>query len=479
MKTYKFILSFFLILTFFSCKSKNNSEGTSDNQPPVDNLTIFTKDTLTILVDNKKALTNPGMGWNLMYYTFDDVCTVPDNEKSNLVNLLNGVPCDIISNRVSWKMLEPKEGQFNWELLDVVLRPCVAAGKRVAFKWYTNFLWDNSDRQATPLWVKDAGAKGQTLDGDGDHSNDAWMANYGDPILLEKLGNFYKAAAEHYKTFPVELIELGSIGRVGEGNAYQIGIEPTYTESKKHIDLLRSAFPNTRLVINDDYGLQACLYAKSKGYGIDDHSIGVGGKAGDPNNTGRAYNKVVLDPFQDGTATIGLENETWFQVDDWYMQQMIDSKANYCRIHQSPAKMKADSVQPILTKMNLKMGYRIKFPEIRIPSKITKGFPFTINYSIKNDGVGYCLEPYFPLFTIRDEKFKLVAASMANSSFKASDLKDGVTLKNEVSITIPSNSSGKVFSLYISMSDIDKNPVLNLPYDMNDGTKRYLVRQLK
>jgi len=435
-------------------------------------------DALTVkLTDNKKALTNPGMGWNLMYYTYDRVCTVPENEKNDL---LSWVPCDIISFRVSWTAMEPTEGQYNWELLDGPMRPWIASGKRVAFKWYTNFLFDNKNRQATPIWVKDAGANGRYISGDKDTTNDAWVAYYGDPILLQKLGNFYKAAAEHYKNVPIEFIELGSIGRVGEGNAYQMGgINPSESDLQKHIDLFRSAFPKTQLIINDDYGEFACLYAKSKGFGVDDHSIGVGGKSGDPINHGRAYNKeIIVQYFHDGTAPIGLEDETWFQIDNWYLQQMIEAKANYCRIHQKPANLKDSSVQSILKEMNLKMGYRIQFPEIKFPAKITEGKAFTINYSIKNAGAGYCLGSYFPLFTVKDKNGKVIATSNTGSSFKAGDLKsstDGVTLSNEVSIKIPSNCRGNMFSVYVSMSDENKNPMLNLPYDNDDGSKRYLV----
>jgi len=70
-----------------------------------------TTESVTVhLADNGKAQTNPGMGWNLMYYTFDGVCTVPANERTDL---LDYVPCDIISFRVSWAAMEPKEGEYN------------------------------------------------------------------------------------------------------------------------------------------------------------------------------------------------------------------------------------------------------------------------------------------------------------------------------------------------------------------------------
>ena len=464
-------LIFFLFVTLFSC----NASKSKKNEIQIDSSSVTIN-----LKDNERPLTNPGMGWNQMYYTYDGVLIVPDDEKNDFEIF---VPCDIVSFRLSWAAMEPREGQYNWELIEDIVTRWTLAGKRVAFKWYTNFLLDNAKLQATPLWVKDAGSAGRYLGIDSDKSNDTWMASYDDPILLQKLGNFYKAAAEHYKSVPIEFIELGSIGRVGEGNSYQIGIEPTEAALKKHIDLFRDAFPNKQLIINDDYGKNACLYAKSKGYGVDDHSISVGGKSGDPNNTGRAYDEEIIGQyFHDGTAPIGLENDTWFQIDDWYLKQMIDARANYCRIHQKPSLMKDPGVQTILKQMNLRMGYRIQFPEIQFPENITKGNNFKIKFSIKNAGVGYCLNSYFPLITIKDDKGQVIATSKINNLFNVNSLRssaDSITLNDEVSITIPTTSAGNSFSVYISMADIDKNPTLNLPYSGNDGKKRYLIHQLK
>lgn len=460
----------------FSCKRINLIET---DPPPVNDTTALN------LTDNQSVFTNPGMGWNLMYYTFDGVCTVPAEQQSDL---LSWVPCDIISFRLSWAAMEPQEGQYNWNIIDDVAAPWIAAGKRITFKFYTNFLWDNADRQATPLWVKDAGADGRYIDGDGNPSNDAWVAYYGDPVLLQKLGNFYAAAAQHYQNSPVEFIELGSIGRVGEGTSYQMGgIEPSESDLKKHIDLLRNAFPTTQLIINDDYEMYACQYAKSVGYGVDDHSIGVGGTAGDPNNPGRPYNKWIIggegvpDPyFQDGTVPIGLENETWFQIDDWYLQQMIDAKANYCRIHQNPGNLMDPAVQDVLKNMNLKMGYRIQFPEIIIPNLVTKGEVFSIDYSIKNAGAGYLLKDCYPMIVVKDESGQEVISAI-DGTFNARSLKsaaDNIIINGTVTVNIPVSANGKSFSLFIAMANSNKQPLLNLPYNDNDGNKQYLLKQI-
>lgn len=428
------------------------------------------------LSDNSKAFTNPGMGWNLMYYTFDDVI-VPSGD--DVTDVLDWVPCDIVSFRLSWNKMEPEEGKYNWALIDNVLQKWTAAGKRVDFKFYTNFLWDQAKKQATPLWVKEAGAQGRYLDHDGKAENDTWMANYGDPILLEKLGNFYQAVADHYKNSNIEMIEIGSIGRVGEGNSYQIGVDPTLDEIKAHIDLLRKYFPTTQLIINDDYGSAACAYAKTKGYGVDDHSIGVGRPSKYP---GRAYNSEILDKFKDGKQAIGLEDDTWLLPDEWYYKQMVAASANYCRIHTTPSKLLRDSVKPVVNSMNLKMGYRIQFPEITVPSKLFKGKDFSIHYTIRNVGVGCCTVECYPRFLLKDDDGKEVA-SITDKDTKGNDLgygKDSLVLDRKLTLTLPTSVKGSNLTLYVAMVDKDNKPIISLPYNAvsSDNKRMYKVTKV-
>ena len=470
MKTKYFFFPILLFLLLPSCSDVGgDSPVTPGGEEPVEDIVVN-------LQDNGQAITNPGMGWNLMYYTFDDVM-VPNG--SDVTDVLDWLPCDIVSFRLSWAKIEPQEGQYNWNVIDDVANRWTAAGKRLAFKFYTNFLWDYANRQATPLWVRDAGAQGRYLDHDGNAANDPWMANYGDPVLLEKLGNFYRAVAEHYKNSTIEFIELGSIGRVGEGNSYQIGVEPTEDELKAHIDLLKNCFPNTQLIINDDYGAVACAYAKSVGYGVDDHSIGVGFSTNPP---GRAYNATILDKFKDATTVIGLENDTWLKPDEWYLTQMIAACANYCRIHVSPSRLLLDEVKPVVESMNLKMGYHIQFPMIELPGQVTKGKEFTIAYSIKNVGVGCCTVDGYPRFVFRDTNAREVYG-ITDTDFKATQLKygkDSLVINRQLKASIPSAVDASALTLYVCMVDKDNKPVIKLPYSETSASedRQYKVTQV-
>ena len=471
-KIYIIALLFAPFLTW-GCSSDSGEE----NLTPTTNTTpgITVNDVVTRLSDNGKALTNPGMGWNQMYYTFDDVI-VPNGSDVN--DVLDWLPCDIVSFRLSWNKMEPEEGKYNWTIIDDVANSWTASGKRLGFKFYTNFLWDYANKQATPLWVKEAGAQGCFLDNDGNPDNDTWMANYGDPVLLEKLGNFYKAVAEHYKNSKIEFIEIGYIGRVGEGNSYQIGVNATEEEVKLHIELLRACFPNTQLIINDDYGAVACDYAKTQGYGVDDHSIGVGYSTNPP---GRGYNATILDKFQDGTTVIGLENDTWLKPDEWYYQQMVAACANYCRIHVSPSRLLLDGVKEVVTNMNLKMGYRFLFPEIVLPETVTKGKDFNLKYSIKNVGVGCCTVECHPRFVFMDNNGKEVYG-ITDISTKGNDLKygrDSLILERTLTGNIPSTVSAQKLTLYVCMANKSDEPVINLPYSSVSSSNKKLYKVME
>ena len=463
------LLSIMAIINSCSGSSDNPTPNTPDTPEEVKDLTVEMK-------DDNKPLTNPGMGWNLMYYTFDDVI-VPQGD--DVTDLLNWLPCDIVSFRLSWAKMEPSEGKYNWEIIDKVAKVWTDAGKRLSFKFYTNFLWDHADRQATPLWVRDAGAKGVYLDHDGNHDNDAWMANYADPVLLAKLENFYKAVAEHYKNSAIEFVELGSIGRVGEGNSYQIGVEPTQGELKSHIDLLKKCFPDTRLVSNDDYGSFACGYAKTVGYGVDDHSIGVGSSTNPP---GRGYNATILDKFKDGKATIGLEDDTWLLPDEWYYKQMVAACANYCRIHVSPSRLLKNEVKPVVASMNLKMGYRIQIPTVTLPEKVALGKDFKITYNIKNVGVGCCTVECYPRFVFKDDKgaevYGITDKGMTTNMLQYG--KDNLVFDRTLTANLPKTLTSSSLTLYVCLVDKNDKPIINLPYTASTSNKKlYKVVQVK
>ena len=107
------------------------------------------------LKDNGALLTNPNMGWNFAYYsnTFTEF-----NQYLGEGDYLDNYPCDILFMRVGWRYWQPEEEKYDWERFEEILRPWWEKGKRVVLGWVVTHPGD----QNTPLWVKDAGASGNT-----------------------------------------------------------------------------------------------------------------------------------------------------------------------------------------------------------------------------------------------------------------------------------------------------------------------------
>ena len=80
--------------------------------------------------DTGEALVNPGMGWTLHFFS-----NLLENYGSKLEpsDTLDDWPgLSVIYLRVPWAYLEPREGEFNWSLLDTPAQRWIAMGKQIA-----------------------------------------------------------------------------------------------------------------------------------------------------------------------------------------------------------------------------------------------------------------------------------------------------------------------------------------------------------
>ena len=189
------------------------------------------------LLDNKKALINPDMGWTMHFYS-----NVLENygsklEPNDIVEYFPGM--STVYLRIPWSFLEPEEGKFNWEILDTPAQRWIQGGKKVAFRITATENWT---KQGTPQWVFDAGAKYYEVNG-------FIEPEYDDPIFLQKLEGFLIKMAERYDDNPnVAFIDIGHFGMWGEGHT--VITTPIHGKSwrietqKKYIDLYCKYFRN-------------------------------------------------------------------------------------------------------------------------------------------------------------------------------------------------------------------------------------------
>ena len=242
----KNILLLVLLLSFFMIgKAQQADKANEEGRGAYKTRVLFNMEKYW---DSEIVCKNPHKGWEVHFF---------DNGITNYGNKL--APGDYLKDfpglaniylRLGWSYLEPEEGKYNWQTIDTVINKWVENGYKISFrittKETTNLIF------ATPKWVMEAGAKG-SFPKESKRGN--WAPDYGDPIFLEKLENFHKAFAKRYAGKPwVEFIDIGSIGEWGEGHtAYSGWYDVPVEIVKKHIDLHRRCYPNSVLILSDDY----------------------------------------------------------------------------------------------------------------------------------------------------------------------------------------------------------------------------------
>lgn len=235
--------------------------------------------------DAKTALRNPDKGWYLHYY--DDGTYNYGAQKSAEWILDYMSYLDHIYIRLPWCTIEPSEGQFQWSIIDTVIKDFADHGVAVSFR-ITCKEGGSYCPYATPKWVRDAGANGW------DQTDGSWEPDYADEIFLQKLDNFHKAFSEHIAGMDVRYVDVGSYGDYGEGHNSSSAKEGgskhvnfPWKAIQKHFDIYAKYYPNYQVVVSDDFigsgnvtgigagGANIRNYVKEHGWTWRDDSICV------------------------------------------------------------------------------------------------------------------------------------------------------------------------------------------------------------
>jgi hypothetical protein len=444
--------------------------------------------------DTGEALNNPGMGWTCHFYS-----NIPENYGSKLApsDTLEDFPgVTTVYLRVPWAYIEPREGQFNWALLDTPAQRFIAKGKKVALRLTCSENWMNF---ATPEWVKAAGAKGVFYEfGKGpSEKGTLWDPDFGDPIFLEKLDHFLAAMAARYDGNPnIAFIDIGSYGLWGEGHTMmssQVPEDRAREIVKKHIDLHVKHFPRTLLCISDDVAghdkpgrhFPETDYAISKGVTLRDDSILVQPQPHSWFHSEMAQEfwprwPVILEHEHFGSS---MARNAWGDG-SLLIKAVEDYHASYMSIHWWPHEFLAAN-RPIIDRINRRMGYRIQLLKASWPRAVTIGQPFAFKTTWANAGVAPCYPGGFLTLTLKDDKSGLVSV-LADDHFNLRDLKvgpDGQAPSQELSSTLTAGSIAPTtrpgdYEVWISVGDRDGTPRLALPLPDGDGQRRYRLGKI-
>ena len=393
--------------------------------------------------DTGATLINPGMG--LVHYHYSNrLWAYGMYSRPGDTDPLPGT--SVVYLRVLWNDLEPKEGEFRWDIFDSVAQNWIKAGKQLAFR----VICCNQTENATPDWVREAGCKGLWFPSiyTDIPGAERWEPTYDDPIFLEKLTNFLKAFGARYDGHPsVAFMDVGSLGLFGEGHTGRTAkLTPEETEriAMLHIKIHRECLPNTYLVISDDVAgsrrkeadLPFLKFLRDNNVGIRDDSLMCSPYGWHHAHWGRLFAPTLPVVLETGHITMCSERGNWRK--DRILESVEKHQASYFTFHGFPEDFRESHAAEIEA-VNKRIGYRLMPLSITYPSKVKAGERIEISSEWLNKGVAPCHAGGFVAWSLVDEKGN-VCWSFTDEKFNVNSLYP--TLNGE-EIPVPVISVGR------------------------------------
>ena len=444
--------------------------------------------------DDGRTLLNPGCGLAFYFYSNAPDAYGPCLEPGDDMAWFPG--CSICYLRLPWSMVEPEEGVFDWSTIDTPAQRWIARGGQIALRFTCSEDWMY---YATPEWVRDAGAQGanyrlwQGMVRTPDGTTLPWDPDFGDPVFLEKLEAFVAAVAARYDGRPeVAFVDIGSYGLWGEGHTFgssQVPEEKRARDIPRHIELWRTYFTRTPLLISDDIdgsanqsGTYPMLdYARARGVGWRDDSILV-----EP-PPHLWYHADQAERYW-RTLPVALETEHYMGSlarGAWTRERLEQAvevhHASTLSIHGDPKRLLADNPDAFAT-IARRLGYRFVPTGVAWPDTIGFGKQadaFEVSFTMANAGVAPCYRDLFPCLTLKDAGGRIVAV-LADGGFNLRTLLPDAPATHVASFRLgrfgaPVLPEG-TFDVFFSVGESDGTPVCELPLaGPDDGRRRYRI----
>jgi hypothetical protein len=347
----------------------------------------------------------PGVGWQ----TFGKTA----NEDSSIAGLRFKSGCAYY--RWYWVSLEPREGEYAFDMIDSLLLRCRRNNQTLAFRVMCEDPWG----EGLPAWlIKKGIRRTYTLcPEEGAH----YVPDMSDPIFKDYHQRLIRALAKRYDGHPdIALLDIGSVGLWGEGHIYcDSTLMPSRAIRKENTDLYYEAFPNTPLtgLVDDKPNV---LYANSKGRsGWRGDCWGNGDAPGVEWNHHKNSYWPMVNLMPDGwkTGTVALEPCGTFGSYPTSPKVVVDDAISW---HATFVQNKSHPIPanwiPEIERLLKKLGFRLVLGNMAYPTKIKAGSEITVTMKWENKGIAPPYRDYRIAFRLKDSEEISRAVIVTDSS---------------------------------------------------------------
>lgn len=395
--------------SYLETSGGDSSEGSEENEKYAELLSRHKDDVFNTVYpsESREILINPYKG--LIVYA--PIHNVPDNLREGTGDLAS-----ILYMRPGWNVVEPKEGEYQWDTVEEILKKCEKYGMQLGFSLGTtsNFNTTVNWTQATPLWVFDAGAEYTEEDLGGVKLK---VPVYEDPIFREKMQTMIDSFAERFNYDErIAYVDMRMYGNYGEWHFYtlpvnrEINLKRTNEQFFELIDLYKNVKLPTLTFVAKPAGIKYAL--EKYGSGVRGDGLMNPNEMSNMNNFKYVKNRAMsVGEFYD-------QYPSWYMPGGKYEAYADEFETLYERtvmetgvsampfFNQGPKEAYAEWKEFFERMANL-LGYWYKPVKIEYPEDITQGL---FKMRIKNDGVA-------PLYAGYDKKacMKLALADSSNN----------------------------------------------------------------
>jgi len=369
----------------------------------------------TFTEDTSRFLRNPGMGW--MIYIDQDGSTVTPGHPGRYLDAAAwwkemdaaAAQASVLYLRLPWIEFEPSEGQYAWEQnanYQAIIQGALDRGLQLAFRVYVDC--SDCQLQATPLWVRGAGARGKLQVENPGAGGPKWNPFLEDPLFRQKFENFVAAFAREYDDpVRVTFIDAEGLGRWGEMHTYHLENPARYVEHGRDCIrwIVRTYRKNFRRVL-----LGHQFQNWSLGKDIDDEILGVCGYLARRDGLASPiwFKQEEKDRLKSywPQAPVFAENCYWHTVsnENWWRGDGFTSRRQlFAALLRDAEEIHANTLDlriaedanawlrecpDLVTKFQLQGGYRLAPVSVNLPRQFGPGQPALIRHAWKNAGWG-------------------------------------------------------------------------------------------